>query len=1539
MSHNLEQAVTDLRGFLLNMEPRAFEVLVRDLLSCLFAEVFRSAGGGNQRGGDGGTLVDDHRKLIFEARRYGDQSRLDARSIRGQIDQAVERNPALEAWILVTTREVPEQIMYEMAAAGRPRGIETLVIDWATNPLPRLAALCASAPKVVETAIGESSDSVLSTLQASFQYKETIDAILDPLRRGIVGYELLRQASHSRVCDIWTDTSKSLAFFGQDVAGGAEGSGHIGRTDSTTSMDEWHESTRNEQPRPAIVEGREGMGKTWSVIDWMQARLERLPILILAPAKSIVKPLFGTFDLVELIARYLRDIDNKVERDQAFWERRVRRVLDRPVDEGPALLLFFDGLNERPSDNWRSAFDQLQVEPFVHRVLVVATARSSFIADRMNDFLGTVTAAKRIEVGPYDIAKGGEFERRLAIEGLTRTDLPTPLVELARVPRLFRLAIMLSDRLGGISNVTVHRLLWEYGEIAMAEFGFEKSRWRNFLAEMASEFLHARRSHSAKKVAEFSGDQATPKDIVYQRISAMVDGVFAQLSEFGEVQYTPEFVQHSLGLLLVRLLIEKGPTESKETLERFFQPMNDHDEEAEIVRAAVSIGLQSQLRGNSALLSALCTHWVGCHNLPESHMDELSALAPELLEPLLHTIEQCNGHTAFSARYRVVTAVSGIDPTDRAIARTIASRGARWLRRISLNERNDHLRKLLKSRIGINGTGRRKVLGLEFEIVSVADEGLSIAAAQLLQGRTLVEAADLFYAEAVRFAITNVPCNAHGWLNTTNTVDPIETAVCLRKKSESLMQITPEHGVHKDLSARAAAILLWRTGYEEDAINARLLNPRLDNVPSYDEEYLSDPASSLFRLERRHVEETLIRQHLSLQWRTQRSAKFLVDPNLRIPETLRHELIAAARSLDFKRMAVGLSTTQEDWRWRDLSVLLARSAPCELARLERHLLRGFRKRTNQESLWAAIKRVPELIPLVRQQEKAALGEMRRQLPDDSDDYKSPAIQNCLVAEIQGSNPNEQLERILEADIDYVSTPLAEACKSPSPAELDNLIEKYRSNPQLIGLIAGVIGEKEIALSETTLDAFFRLLREQPVGVSLEPVWIALGLRAPERLGNYLDKSEWSWGAENSYLENHMGSIGIAAANRHARFETFAYRLAPARLLATLSQRTCSAEDIAFAVTLLNKVILERPQELPAETLEVSHHGATADKSKVNLGPYQDVEASDAIGGSWGQLSGQSGEKHESLLEALAEKYAEKVEAVRHSREHFHLEMIKPEHFDAIIRLCPDAVESWLAGIEEKSHEFIQRIHLDYGFYVPLCEALLAQMPDFGLALWRAFRECLPYLKFTVNGSLDRLVWALFAGAPTTELDEALGELYSVESTRSDRELVQLVVAARRFDRLEWLKKMVARDALSSCPLNRRRAAFLEPLLQVPEMAPATDWPGGKAELSVREKSWILGQREAFAHHWLQGFAEADTAEQAYACWKLFLACVDCRACAWLWDVLDRHMRGSEELRSLKLRYVADQMGQLGRAIEKNEKHWSDTFAHDRYSKELRPWNE
>ena len=582
-----------------------------------------------------------------------------------------------------------------------------------------------------------------------------------------VGFDLLRRTSHSRIRDVWESRRTAESRFGQNVAGGEAGAAQIERREPMAGLDAWDLGAVGSRDEPALVVGREGMGKTWAVVDWLQSRLDRLPIIVLAPSTALGAPITGRSALVAFIARCLRDLDRASERSKEYWEARVRRLLHRPVEEGAVLVVFFDGMNEEPSYGWQVLLNQLQDEPFTGRVRVVASARKSFVEERLGDLQQWAWAPTRIEVGPYDDTPGGEFDRRLKAAELTRDDLPTTLVELARVPRLFDLVIGLRNRLGGVEGVTVHRLFWEYGATAVGTNAFGAVEWRAFVLRLAKEFVKGRKHQSRRRLERLGGSTATPPDAIYRRVSMIVDGAFAQTGDWGDVEFEADFVRHALGLALVRELDGKSGSESKEALEQFFEPLNEHDEEAEIVRAAVSIALARGGDGADALLGALCGRWLRRQNMPESHLLELGGLAVELVEPLLDVVEAAVGHAASLPRYRAVNALDKVDHSNAPVARVIAKRGARWLSRISQERGEDgaradaelvrRRRERLESRIGTGDAGLVTVLGRDVEIVAQADSGHGVAAVQLLQGRPLVEAIEFIEAGALHLAICGNP--------------------------------------------------------------------------------------------------------------------------------------------------------------------------------------------------------------------------------------------------------------------------------------------------------------------------------------------------------------------------------------------------------------------------------------------------------------------------------------------------------------------------------------------------------------------------------------------------------------------------------------------------------------------------------------------------------------------------------------------------------------------------------------------------------------
>ena len=84
------------------------------------------------------------------ARSTATQLLLSDRELRGEIDHALARDPALEAWVLVATREVGENVEQSLAEKGESVGVPVVILDWKPGVVSALAALCSTAPDLVE---------------------------------------------------------------------------------------------------------------------------------------------------------------------------------------------------------------------------------------------------------------------------------------------------------------------------------------------------------------------------------------------------------------------------------------------------------------------------------------------------------------------------------------------------------------------------------------------------------------------------------------------------------------------------------------------------------------------------------------------------------------------------------------------------------------------------------------------------------------------------------------------------------------------------------------------------------------------------------------------------------------------------------------------------------------------------------------------------------------------------------------------------------------------------------------------------------------------------------------------------------------------------------------------------------------------------------------------------------------------------------------------------------------------------------------------
>lgn len=310
-----------------------FEHLAAALLSHLLDVPVTVAASGFQYGADAGAV--GQRRLRLECKKYRDTTRFNERELLGEIDQALARDEALEAWILVTTRAVPEQIQQSLDSHGEQRGVPVVVIDWGDHEIPPLGALCIANPDLVERRLSIEAGAAARSLQSISGH--AITSLRRSLEAWCLGLASLRQQSHRRLNKIWTSPRDSSATFGQNAAGGSQEK-RIRREAVHEDLDKWwNGSARNDAP--AVVIGREGTGKTWAVLDWLTAKHEEQPAVLVVPSSSVNENVpFSESNLMQFLAERLHDVSGV--RDATHWLRRINRLLKRPENREPKLTIF-----------------------------------------------------------------------------------------------------------------------------------------------------------------------------------------------------------------------------------------------------------------------------------------------------------------------------------------------------------------------------------------------------------------------------------------------------------------------------------------------------------------------------------------------------------------------------------------------------------------------------------------------------------------------------------------------------------------------------------------------------------------------------------------------------------------------------------------------------------------------------------------------------------------------------------------------------------------------------------------------------------------------------------------------------------------------------------------------------------------------------------------------------------------------------------------------------------------------------------------------
>jgi hypothetical protein len=1528
--------------------PRTVEILTAAVLGQLLDTTIGTATSGFQYGGDAGPSGRNGRRFRIECKRYRDTTPFNERELLGEFHQALARDPALEAWILVATREVPEQIEQSLTQAGDSVGVPIVILDWKPVGVSLLGALCASAPDLVAQIVSPAAGQLAASLgEAS---TEVIARIKRDLEAWALGFETLRTQSHRHLTEIWESPQASRASLGQDAAVGAT-TRKVRRTLVDNALDSWWIGRAREDV-PAAVVGFEGVGKTWATMDWLVARRDSQPIVLIVPASAVA----GLSTASEISVRdFLADqLYGLVKvRDRDHWVRRLDCLLKRPSHEGPVMTVFLDGLNQESSVHWLQLLQVLQGRSFEGKVRVIVSTRTHYYQGKLGKLRSLAVPAIEVVVNVYDTTDGGELDQLLAFEGLTRTDLHDDLVKIARTPRLFRLVVQFRDRLIEAGQVTVHRLLWEYGRDTLgsrAGRSFSETEWRSWLQVIARHCRQGMRRVTWQELEAATGQRDLSPNEVYARLSDIVDGRFVTVGPMGDVRYEPTVVTHALAAALLDALDQldnPGVDKINAELTAWLDPIAGLDERAEILRAAVSISVEREARTAPTVASALVTNWLHSQNVPDQHRAEVMALAANLVDPLLGAIENSRSRVNVSAKAWAVECLRSIERSNHAALDSIVRRSCSWVSAIPLNvrtptdagdqfaqQRAAHLR----NQIGTDLPGSIRVLGVTMNLVDRDDGGLAATVPSLLEGFPLVEALPVFEAAAIAQTLNwrTRPWDGLKWLCLLNAVDADKTAVALRLLSAHVSGRAPEQGINNDLPARIAALLLWMTGREEDDLQASRINPSSYTSHSYETEYLPHPSTSVFDLERRHVEATLEEVELPLKRRLARTRQFWIDPLFAPPAAFSHEVGDAADNVDVTKLGRSSHTTIQDYEFEELEPALARCAPTKLAQLMRDRMMSYASCVPDSRYWVAAKAYHHIV-LAGERESDAARTLRlgSQQPRERDEVV--VANELLVLELSGLPALAQATALIDAELPEIVVDVKEILQPLSPEEIEGLVTAHGlSSAHRKRALLILVSVHQVSVTVPTWEWLISIAfgtDQELQGFAFR----ALTILDSARFGRALAARDWTWTPGGNDWVNDYGSVALIEGTLGIPFEQVVLRVAPWRVLELASRRGGQEADVRLAAQIFARVVR-------ADGLEAPDAGAAI---SVELGTDQDrvlrfaVTPFEPPEGSEPNVSFGSQKHIDATLDAhnrAAHVASERMNAARAAGASLYLTYVDPEEIELVLRSAPSVIESWLEGVQEATDDFRRRVRLAEAVYLSLCEALLRHDDSRGPLLWRRLEDVLT-THFGSQGGVGALVHILFR---VQDSDSVLGlrqQLLGLNRCNTDKHLLDLAIAARLNGKEEWIYNLVKEDEASGVEWRRRRAIMLSGFATNDELRPIEAWPVGPVQTTqeaIRRLAAEWRHREAWARVWWRRYLSEVEDQIAFANWTLFLNAADRRAWVWMDDDCDE-LNPSNRLGKRRLAHVRLNRHSIERAARKREEKLDKRFLGRDIVESVGPW--
>jgi hypothetical protein len=283
-----------------------------------------------------------------------------------------------------------------------------------------------------------------------------------------------------------------------------------------------------------------------------------------------------------------------------------------------------------------------------------------------------------------------------------------------------------------------------------------------------------------------------------------------------------------------------------------------------------------------------------------------------------------------------------------------------------------------------------------------------------------------------------------------------------------------------------------------------------------------------------------------------------------------------------------------------------------------------------------------------------------------------------------------------------------------------------------------------------------------------------------------------------------------------------------------------------------------------------------------------------------------------------DRLREIVKLQRDGNNYWFAERFFDEALEQIIAHEPELVKRWLTPVGVDTPQALSTLYACHSFYEALFVALCKVAPSVAIPLHAQLQRASMVTVDSLTG-WKLIDIALFDAAAEESVITYWQDV--LRTRKTDRDLLHIVCLAERGKQKDWLVEYAVKTIDSQSPLEKSLATTLLGFIDSSQThsvlrdkaveAPQT-WYGELVALSTERSN-----NNSNAKHWLRRFFASESNEEAWAAFRLLLACVDSRF--WTWHRTLRTEYSTSPGYLQRRQFLQENSGAVRNRIRDNEK--------------------